>query len=220
MHKTRSAVMESVRSALARPIELEVMLSKAGQKDRTNVEKHLAALETVAGDATHGQLWKRLARAMGTLAPLAITTVGQQNVQFFIADGKYRMQVFAIEDQLDGKLVVYIPDVLDQALKLKLLLPAGRQEIEFIADPENAGGSQTLGYPIAAARGQTLRIERLDAANTPNPAPHYKNMLGWNRKALRIVLPVTASATQVEMIETLASLAARAWEQKQPAAHA
>jgi hypothetical protein len=92
--------------------------------------------------------------------------------------------------------------------------------MQFIADSEEAGGSQTLSFPIAAARGQTLCIERLDAANTANPAPHYKNMLGWNRKALRIVLPISATATQVETIETLASLAARAWAQKQPAAHA
>ena len=42
MAKSRSAVMDSVRSSLSKPVELDVLLAKAGQKDRTNVEKHLA----------------------------------------------------------------------------------------------------------------------------------------------------------------------------------
>src|SRR5215218_6526516 len=116
MAKSRSAVMDSVRSSLSKPIELDVSMAKAGQKDRTNVEKHLAAI-----DADHAALWRKLARAFATLAPLPFTTVGQQAVQFFIADGKYRMQVFAIEDQHDGQIVVYLPDVLAEALKLKLV---------------------------------------------------------------------------------------------------
>ena len=184
MAKSRTAVIESFRSALAKPIELDVLLSKAGQKDRTNVEKHLAVM-----DAAHGALWRRLMRALGTLAPLAIQTVGQQAVQFFIADGKYRMQVFALEDQSDGQLILYVPDVLDEAKKLKV---------------------------IGGEKGETdgLHIEQLTASNTPNPSPHYKNMLGWNRKALRIVLPVGAATEQVETAEHLAALAARAWAGK------
>ena len=41
-------------------------------------------------------------------------------------------------------------------------------------------------------KAQRLLIEPLDADNTPNPHPWYKNMLGWGRKALRITLPVPA----------------------------
>jgi hypothetical protein len=184
MPKSRNAVLESFKTALSKPVELDVLLSKAGQKDRTNVEKHLAVIEADQS-SPHAKLWRRLMRALATLAPLAIQTVGQQAVQFFIADGKYRMQVFALEDQNDGQVLLYVPDVLDEAKKLKLV------------------------------EDGAVQIEQLDAANTPNPSPHYKNMLGWNRKALKIVLPVAASSEQVETAEHLAALAARAWAGKQ-----
>jgi hypothetical protein len=184
MSKSRSAVLESFRTALAKPIELDALLSKAGQKDRTNVEKHLALLDAESG-SPHGKLWRRLMRALATLAPLAIQTVGQQAIQFFIADGKYRMQVFALEDTNDGQVVLYVPDVLDEARKLKVV------------------GAES---PVP--------IEQLTAANTPNPSPHYKNMLGWNRKALKISLPVSATSEQIETAEHLAALAARAWAAK------
>jgi hypothetical protein len=183
MPKSRSAVIDSFKTALAKPIELEALLSKAGQKDRTNVEKHLAVLDA-DHSSPHAKLWRRLMRALATLAPLAIQTVGQQAVQFFIADGKYRMQVFALEDQNDGQILLYVPDVLDEAKKLKI-----------IAD-------------------ETVPMEQLTASNTPNPSPHYKNMLGWNRKAIKIVLPVGASTEQIETAEHLAALAARAWAGK------
>ena len=99
------------------------------------------------------------------LAPLPVTTVGQHAVQFFIADGKYRMQVFALEDARDGRLMVYLPDILAKARR-----------------PGPPGGAQP---------------ESLDSANTPNPSPHIKHMLGWNRKAVRITLPTRATSQQV-----------------------
>ena len=45
------------------------MLAKAGQRDRANVEKHLAALDAEPG-SPHAVLWRRLTRALATLAPL------------------------------------------------------------------------------------------------------------------------------------------------------
>jgi hypothetical protein len=198
MSKSRSAVIDNFRRALASPVDFDGLLAKAGQKDRTNIEKHLAAI-----DAEHAALWQRLARSLATLAPLAMTTVGQQATQFFIADGKYRMQVFALEDQHDGLVVTYIPDVLDEALKLK------------IVTPEPGGVPDRYA---TATRGQSLHIEQMTGSNTPNPGAHYKNMLGWNRKALRVPLPITASPAQIEAVEDLAALAAQAWVNKQPAA--
>jgi hypothetical protein len=197
MAKSRTATLESFRSVLSKPIELEVLLAKAGQKDRTNVEKHLAAL-----DEDHAAIWRRLTRALGTLAPLAITTVGQQAVQFFIADGKYRMQVFALEDLHDGQIVVYLPDVLAEALKLKIITPE--------AGPED----QPDRYTLVASKGHSLHIEQMNGSNTSNPAPHFKNMLGWNRKALRIPIPITAASAHIEAIEDLAAIASRAWAEK------
>lgn len=201
MAKSRSAVLDSARSVLAKPIELDVLLAKAGQKDRTNVEKHLAAL-----DDQHAAVWSRLTRALATLSPHALTTVGQQAVQFFIADGKYRMQVYAIEDLHDGQIVVYLPDVMADALKLKIIAP------------EASVDDQPDRYSILASKGQTLHIEQMSGSNTSNPAPHYKNMLGWNRKALRIPIPVTASPAHIEAIEDMAVIAYKAWADKKPAA--
>lgn len=183
MSKSRSAVIESVRSALSKPVDLDALLAKAGQRDRANVEKHLAAV-----DPAHATLWRRLMRSLATLAPLAIQTVGQAAVQFFIADGKYRMQVFALEDASDGHLILYTPDVYDEARKLKLIPAEGDEHAVF--------------------------IEQLTGANTPNPSPHFKNMLGWNRKALRIVLPINATDEQIETAEHIAGLAARSWAGK------
>ena len=204
MSKSRTATIDTVRSALSSPVDLDALLAKAGQRDRTNVEKHLAALDA-GPDAGHASLWRRLARSLATLAPLAITTIGQQAVQFFIADGKYRMQVFALEDQHDGKLQVYLPDVLGEAIKMKV-----------IAKDDHSGPEEER-YTILAAKSQTLHIEQLDAANTANPAPHYKNMLGWNRKALRVTIPITAAPAQIEAIEDMAVIAAKAWAGKQQA---
>ncbi len=195
MPKARSAVLDVMRKPLAKPIELDVLLAKAGQKDRTNVEKHLAAI-----NEEHAAVWRRLMRSLATLSPLAITTVGQQAVQFFIADGKYRMQVFAMEDQRDGLIVVYTPDVMAEAQKLKIIAP----------DPSGAPDQ----FLILASKGATLHIEQLSGPNTPNPAVHYKNMLGWNRKALRIPIPITARAEQLEAVEDIAAVAGRAWADK------
>lgn len=182
MTKSRAATVESMRSALAEPIDFDAHLAKAGQRDRSNVEKFLAAC-----DPAHAKLWKRVARSLATLSPLAITTVGQAAVQFFIADGKYRMQVFAMEDNNDGKISIYTPDVLAEAEKLKL-----------------------VGDDVPTK----LFVEQLDASNTPNPSPHFKNMLGWNRKALRVTLPLTATNTQIEAAEAIAILAAQSWAAK------
>lgn len=159
--------------------DMETFLTGLAGKDRSNVEKHLAACDAEP-DPMHGKLWRRLASTMRKLAPLPVQTVGQQAVLFFIADGKYRMQVFALEDARDGRLMIYLPDILAEAEK--------------------------AGAPLAV-----LKPEALDAANTPNPSPHIKHMLGWNRKAVRVTLLTHASAQQVSAAEKLCALAADRW---------
>ena len=42
-----------------------------------------------------------------------------------------------------------------------------------------------------------------------NPAAHFKDLTGWNRKALRITLPPSASPAQVEAAELLCAIAAQ-----------
>jgi len=189
---------QSSAAALDVDTEYQALLARAGAKDRASIERHVAACDAEDGPA-HGSLWRRIAARLGALAPLPVTTLGQHAVLFFIPDGKYRMQVFALEDKRDGVLNVYVPDVLAEAAKKKIL-----------------GKSVEEGkYAIPGAGKQTLEVQAMDAANTPEPPQHVKNMLGWNRKALRIPLPATeAKSPAVSATEALASLAAGKWAVK------
>jgi hypothetical protein len=191
--KSSSSPLDVARAALKHPISFEDFLAKLSAKDRTNAERHAAAL---AENPRHLEIWRRLVCSLMTLAPHAIKFNGQQSVQFYIPDGKYRMQVYAIEDIRDGKVTIYCGNTLEEALKANLL------EKHKPTDPEN-------GYKVRGT-DDVLTIEQLDGA-TPNPASFYKDMLGWNRKALRITLPTTATTVQVEAAESLCALSARKW---------
>ncbi len=202
MTKKGNTALLSAREALSSPADFDAFLAKLGAKDRLNVERHLAACETET-DSHHADIWKRMARALFTLSPHAVQTAGQQAVQFFVADGKYRMQVFAMEDLRDGKIQIYTPDALEQALSAGLFTPPTDEE-------SNA-------FSLKRESHSTLIVEQLDAVNTPNPAAYYKHMLGWNRKALRITLLVNANDAQLAAAEDLCALAAAKWT-KAPAA--
>jgi len=175
--------------------DLETFLARAGAKERAKIEKHLALRETETGPG-FGKLWRRVASVLGTLAPLPAQTMGNLAVLFFIPDGKYRMQVFALEDVGDGVLSLYLPDVMAAAQKKKILLK------------EKAPGEHTIG----GAASHTLKVESLDAANTPSPHPHVKNLIGWNRKAIKVTLAVTdVDGPQSGAAEALCELASRQW---------
>src|SRR5437868_3569227 len=83
----------------------------------------------------------------------------------FTPDGKYRMQMFALEDQNDGKIAVYLPDVLNDAVRTKILKKADTPD----------------DYAIVGSMRNLLHVEALDSQNTPEPPNHMKNMLGWGR---------------------------------------
>src|SRR5690242_4162454 len=99
--KERSAAPASKSSAAAAAtsavtiMDYPTFLSKLGTKDRLNVERHLAICEAEP-DPAHATYYRKLISILGGLAPHAVKTHGQQAVQFFIPDGKYRMQVFAL----------------------------------------------------------------------------------------------------------------------------
>lgn len=182
--------------------ELEAFLAALAAKDRLNVERHLAACDAEPSP-THGKLWRQVAMTLRRLAPHAAQTIGQHVVLFFVADGKYRMQVFAMEDQNDGQMLVYIPDVLADA-----------QEEGIIGKPARRGGDDEEGaisYPIVGKKNESLLIDALDASNTPEPPNHFKNMLGWNRKALRITIPTAAANQQVAALQAMCNLASKQW---------
>src|SRR5579875_590623 len=93
------------------PMDFDAFLAKLTPKDRLNVERHLAAVEEQSTRA-HAKLWKRISAVMMTLAPHSAKANGQQSMQFYIQDGKYRMQIFALEDLRDGTIQVYATDAV------------------------------------------------------------------------------------------------------------
>lgn len=173
----------------------DAVLAKTGAKDRTHIQRHLAAADAEPEPA-HAALWRRLAEMLASLAPLPVTATGHTAVMFFVPDGKYRMQAFALEDQNDSRIAVYLPDVLADAIKKKILKKG--------ADPTE--------FAVVGSLRSTLRAESLDAQNTPEPPVHVKNMLGWNRKSLRVTLPILGTdKARLNALHELCKLAAKQW---------
>jgi hypothetical protein len=174
--------------------KFEPVLERVGVKERAKIEKHLALCDAESSVA-HGELWRRITAILGELAPLSMQSAGNNTWRFFIADGKYRMQVFALEDPLDGMLRIYLPDMLAEALKAKILAKTAT--------------AQT--YAVTGS-GTKLKIESLGVSEAAEAPPHYKHMLGWNRKALRVTLPTTETDEKLDgAVQAMATLAAKKW---------
>ena len=171
----------------------ERVLARASARDRAVIEKHMAFCDGEAAPG-HARLWRRLITHISSLVPLPVQMAPQAAI-FFVADGRYRLQVFALEDRKDGFLTLYLPDVLADALAQKILV-----------ETDN-------GYGIPAGpRTLAFSVNVMDAQNTPDPAQHYKHMIGWNRKALRLTLNAADEANpQVKAAEAMCSLAAKKW---------
>jgi hypothetical protein len=196
----KSATAKSATASASRgPADYASFLAQMGVKDRSNVERHLTTCEAdpSGNGAAHVSNYRRLLCALAGLAPHAAKTHGQQAVQFYVPDGKYRMQVFALEDQRDGNIAVFCEDVLEAAQKSGLL--RGPHEV----------AEQNNSFRIKGSI-DSIHVDQLDG-KTANPAPFYKDMLGWNRRALRITVPATATADQLSAVETLCTMAARKW---------
>jgi hypothetical protein len=182
-------LLAEARKSLANPMDFETFLARLAPKDRVNAQRRVEVLEAEP-DPSRVQLWKRLTCALMTLASHSAKLVGRQMIQFYVADGKYRMQVFALEDLQDGQFTLYCPNVLKEAIDAGLIRPAEGQPNLYV--PKSGG---------------LLFIETIDG-QSPNSAPHFKDMVGWNRKAIRIVLPPSASPAQVEATVLLCAIAA------------
>ena len=183
--------LKAAQTAIENPISYDDFLAKLGAKDRLNAEKHVAACES-GPVPTHAKLWKRLVTTLMTLSSNLAKVNGQQSIQFYVPDGKYRKQVFAMEDLRKDSISVYCTDVLEEAVKLKLLKPTKGGEEEDVA-------------LYALPKGGTLAIEKLNG-QTANPAEFFKHMIGWHRQAIRITLPLNANDEQVETALTLCAL--------------
>ena len=183
---------------LNNPLQFSAFLEKLAPKDRPKVEKQMAEFEA-AGDMMHVELWKRLACSLLTLSPHQ-PKVNKTSIQFYEADGRHKKQLLAMEDPGEGKLVIYCKDVIDHAIQGGLL-----------QRDDQAGTEQTL-YPVVGS-SITLSIERIDGA-VINPQEFFKHLVGWNRKALRITLPINASEPQIVTVERLCAMSVTLSEPK------
>ena len=192
--------MAASRKALAHPLSFAEFLVKLPVRDRATAQRRIDAL-AAEGNPERAQLWTRLACALMTLAPHAAKLIGKQTLQVYVADGKYRMQVFALEDLQDGKFTIYCPDIMAEALKLGVL----------------SGPTKDVPphYVIEATK-EPLTVEILSGTSR-NPGAHFKDMTGWNRKALCINLPPTPTVTQIETAELLCAIAAQHFPKPPPA---
>jgi hypothetical protein len=187
---TSKVVEKAVEKVIEKPagkpeplkIDYDGFLAKLTPKDRLNIERHITAIEELSTKG-HAKLWKRLAVAMMSMAPHSAKANGQQSMQFYIQDGKYRMQIFALEDLRDGSVHVYAADAVDEATKGGLFA-------------KSKPGDEPNDLRLTGST-DTLNVERLDG-KVSNPAPFYKDMLGWNRRAVHITLPTMASDAQAD----------------------
>ena len=135
------------------------LLLRLGARDRAAVEKHIAVCEAEP-TREHATLWKRIACLLCNLAPKALQTAGQRAVQFFAADGKYRRQVFAMEDLRDGVLAVYMIDILDAARTAGIMRApinkTGEATLPFVVTQNKPEGKLDLVWPKSAKTGDPV----------------------------------------------------------------
>ncbi len=172
------------------PAGLEPLVVMASVSDRRKIVKHFELCEAEP-DRGHAEMWKRLAVKLAGLAPKALNTIGSLSIRFYKADGKYRKQLFALEDLRNGSIIVYTGNVLKAAVSKKLVLPVEK------------AGSNAFGVP---GTDEYLDVESLATTNADPPL--YKDMLGWNRTAMKITLSTNATEPQIRAAEQLCELAA------------
>lgn len=150
-----------------------------------------------ASEQTHPQraaAWRKLAGLLATLAPTRPRPLGRA-IQFFIPDGKYFLQVFSLDDVADGSLMVCCEDVLTEAIAAGVLAPQSGQ-------PDRH---------LCMGTAHAIHIERIDG-KTENVPPHCNAMVGWNRHALKIVLPESPTREQCDAAGILCALSGLRWQ--------
>lgn len=137
----------------------------------------------------YSDLWKRLAGLLSELAPQFADMVGF-SVKFYIPDGKYRQQVFAIETTQKGSVAVYMPDVTNAAISRKLL---SHSSISSSYKMSGKSESQISLEPITADTCETVVC---------------KAMVSWGKRTLVTTLDRNSTAEQVATVEKLCNLGA------------
>lgn len=188
-HRAQEITPSPWKSAADR--RYETFLGQLSAKGRATVQKHDEQCEA-QGPPAHCELWKRLAGSLGKLAGHATEVYGQHSVKFYIADGKYKQQVFALEDTAQGVIAVYFPDVVQTAISEKLL----------------AAGAPAPSYKIPGS-AEKLNLESIDADT--RDLTICKAMVGWGRRALRAQFSPLAPEAHVQVVERMCELAAQKW---------
>jgi hypothetical protein len=176
-------------------LDFQTLVSRLSAKDRHCVDRQIVARESspIFGLADR---WRRIAGTLLHLAPGMVKLSGLHTMQFYIADGKYRKQVFALHALPDSAIALCTPDILDDAIKFGLLAPKPQ------ADDSNL-------YLIGKT-GQSLTVDIVNGT-TLDPQMFYKDMTGWNRRAMYITLFGDSTQVQIRAVEDLCKLAAVAW---------
>ena len=142
----------------------------------------------------HVRLWKRLAGLLGHLTPAIPPYAGPNAVRFYVPDGKYRLQVFALEDLRHGDLGIYLSDTREAAMR------------EGVLTGSTEGDSRS--YAIAnRVNNERLLIEVLTTRGTTSAPDYYKHMLGWHRTAIRITLAKNSTPAQIRAAEAMCMIA-------------
>jgi hypothetical protein len=178
------------------PGDFEGFVATLPERDQRNLRRHVAACEAEP-TADHADLWKRLASTLAALTGGPTKTTGTRAIQFFVADGPYRKQMFALEDPRDGTLIVYAPDVLAAATAADVI----RGPIAAVAD--------ALAYEVAGVPGLHIDVEILSMSKTVDAPEYYRHLCGWGHSAIKITLPMSSGRAQVHACECICRLAAR-----------
>ncbi len=177
------------------PLDQATLLSRFGEKDRGSFDRQIQTYATKIGPEP-ARRWQHIASVLMTMAMGPAKIGPGHTIQFFIPDGKYRKQVFALAGGIDGALSVYAPDVLAEAIRAGVLSKPKKPE-----SPD---------HYLLPDSGETLMIECLDS-KTPNPEASYKDMTGWNRKAIRVTLSASPTDAQLLATELICAVAAATW---------
>lgn len=178
------------------PGNFDDFFARLAGNGRASVSRHLAVCEKEAS-GEHIRLWKRLVGLLSRLTPDCVPIAVARAVRFYIPDGNYKVQVFAVEDLRDGDLSIYSTDVRAAALRQGLLGDCRDHSPNMFQIGVGDNGSN-----------EQIRIESLTTAGTSSAPEYYKHMLDWNRKAIRITIVKNATARQFRAAEALCALAA------------
>jgi hypothetical protein len=202
---TTTSTLSEARAALQPRLGFDEFLAKlASAKERTGAQQHVEAQRGTGGNPRAAALWERLVGTLLTLAPALPRFGGRKAAQFSIPDGKYKLQVFALQEGDAGELHVYIPDVRPEAEKAGL-----------IKSTKGTAAAPAKSY-IGGGPAEGLEVQDVTDAGGDSqqqrPAECVRPMLGWGKKALHVVVKPDASEDQIAAVEQLCAVAALRWK--------